>query len=278
MFKSKGFTIGFIILAALNVFLIVVLILLSTGRGDSAMDKIIRTTTTAEEPVSPTGIIDDVTSPVETEPPFTARVLTVNDPHSLPVVGELIKEQGSFTINESAAVGVVFHKLPVFDSAEAEGNTVNYRGTFQVDGKIFVTDSDGKPYLMYHTAEGYYVTGNSNYVKYKAAAGTVPEAPEKVTDYVSQDGRSQLTVHLEDGSHLLFSLTRNGETLLENAVAVYDQYGSARFEYLTEMGASTGDLTFSYEGGTLSVLTVLFAKEIPVDGDKFSTLTLTVKN
>ena len=41
VFKSKGFTIGFSILAALNVFLIVVLILMATGRADNAMDKIV---------------------------------------------------------------------------------------------------------------------------------------------------------------------------------------------------------------------------------------------
>ena len=278
MFKSKGFTIGFCILAALNVFLIVVLIMVSSGRADSAMDKITHTTQATGQETSPTGKIEDITTPeVTTEAPVTARALTKDDPHSLPVVGEMFKEDGSFSINESTAVGVVFHKLPVFDSADAEGNIINYRGTFSVDGKIYVTDSDGKPYLMYHTAEGYYVTGNTTYVKYTASDQAVQESPEKVTDYISPDGRTEMTIYQEDGNHLVFTLKRTRETVLENVVAVYDHYGKARFEYLAGQSAATGDLTFTYEEGKLSMVTVMLAKEINLEGDKFSLLSLSVK-
>ena len=278
VFKSKGFTIGFSILAALNVFLVVALILLATGKADNAMDKIVHTTPASEEAQSPTGRIEDLTTPeVPTEAPNIVRTLTKDDPHSLPVVDELIKEQGSFTINESAAVGVVFHKLPVFDSAEAEGNIVNYRGTFTVDGKIYVTDSEGKPYLMYHTEDGYYVTGNPAYVKYTSADRTVPEDAGKVTDYVSQDGRTEMTIHQEDGDHLIFTLKRHGETVFENAIAVYDHYGQARFEYMSGQGAGTGDLTFSYEEGKVTMVTVMLTREINLEGDKISTLSLSVK-
>lgn len=278
MFKSKGFVIGFSILAALNVFLIVVLILVSTGKADKAMDRITHTTQASGQETSPTGRIEDITTPeVPTEASVSVRALRKDDPHSLPVIEEMIKEEGSFTINESAAVGVVFHKLPVFDSAEAEGNIVNYRGTFPVDGKIYVTDSDGKPYLMYHTTEGYYVTGNAAYVKYTAKDQTMPESAEKAADYVSQDGRSEMTINGEDGNHLVFTLKRNGDIILENAVAVYDHYGKARFEYLAGQSVATGDLTFTYEEGKLSMVTVMLTKEINLDGDKVSMLSLSVK-
>lgn len=280
MFRSKGFTIGFSILAALNVFLVVVLIIISSGRADDAMNKIVQTTEAKEaktEETSPTGKIEDETIPSETEAPVVVRVLTQDDPHTLPVLGELIKEQGSFTINESTGFGVVFHKLPVFDSAEAEGNTINYRGTFQVDGKIYVTDSDGEPYLMYHTEDGYFVTGNASYVKYTAKARMTQEDPDKVADYISQDGRTEMTIHEEDGNHLIFTLLRNGETILQNAVGTYDSYGSARFEYLTADGAAYGNLSFTYEEGKLSLVTVFLNKEINLSGDKISTMTLTLK-
>ena len=278
MFKSKGFTIGFSILAALNVFLIVVLIIVSSGRADNAMDKITHTTAPSNQEQSPTGKIEDETEPLTpTEAAVTARALTKNDPHSLPVIEEMIKEEGSFSIIESAAVGVVFHKLPAFDSAEAEGNIVNYRGTFKVDGKIYIPDSDGKPYLMYHTEDGYYVTGNTSYVKYISSDQTIPESPEKVSDYMSQDGRSEMTIYQEDGNHLVFTLKRNGETVLSNVVAVYDHYGKARFEYLAGQSAATGDLTFTYEEGKLSMVTVVLTKEINLDGDKISMLALSIK-
>ncbi len=280
MFKSKGFTIGFSILAALNVFLVVVLIIISSGKADDAMKKIVQTTEakeTQQAETSPTGRIEDETYPSATEAPIVVRALTQDDPHTMPVLGELIKEQGSFSINESTGFGVVFHKLPVFDSAEAEGNTINYRGTFSVDGKIYVTDTDGAPYLMYHTTDGFFVTGNATYVRYSADVRMTQEDPDKVTVYVSQDGRTEMTVQQEDGNHLIFTLKRNGDTLLENAIGSYDSYGSARFEYLTGGGAAMGSLTFSYEDGKLSLVTVFLNKEINLDGDKFSTLTLTVK-
>ena len=278
MFKSKGFTIGFCILAALNVFLIVVLIMVSSGRADSAMDKITHTTQATGQETSPTGKIEDITTPeVTTEAPVTARALRKDDPHSLPVIEELFNEEGSFSIIESAAVGVVFHKLPAFDSADAEGNIINYRGTFPVDGKIYVTDTDGKPYLMYHTTEGYYVTGNTTYVKYTPKDQTISDSPEKVAEYVSPDGRSEMTIYQEDGNQLIFTLKRTGETILENAVAVYDHYGKARFEYLAGQSVATGDLTFTYEEGKLSMVTVMLAKEINLEGDKISMLSLSVK-
>ena len=280
MFKSKGFTIGFIILCALNLFLIFGLIYVSSGRADSNMNKIVQTTEAGETQSSPTGVIpDEPTTPEPaTEAPVVVRALTTEDPHTMPVVGELIPEQGTLSINESAAVGVVFHKLPAFDSAETEGNLVNYRGSFQVDGKIYVTDTDGKPYLMYHTAEDYYVTSNTTYVNYTPSLRMVAENSEKVTSFASPDGKSELAILQEDGNHLIFSLKRNGQTILDNVVAVYDAYGTARFEYLSAQGAATGDLSFSYEEGRLSLVTAVFSKEISLNGDRFNTLSLAVKN
>ena len=285
MFKSKGFTIGFIILCALNLFLIAGLIYVSSGRADDNMKKITNTTAAEGETRPPTGSIPDETGATEApeiteseteKASGTQRALTADDPHTMPVVLETIPEKGSLSIVESSAVGVVFHKLPAFDSAETEGNVINYRGTFETDGKIYVPDSDGKPYLMYHTADGYYVTGNSNYVTYKPSSRTTPESPEKAAEYISSDRKTSLTIFQEDGNHLVFTLSRNGVPVLENVVAVYDAYGTARFEYLSADGVSTGDLTFSYEEGKLSLLTAVFPKAIETDGTKFTSVSLSV--
>ena len=288
MFKSKGFTIGFIILCAVNLLLLAGLIYVLSGRADKNMDKFVHKTTEAGQGTkAPTGSIPDETGVTETptDAPTEAtedpakkqqRTMTTDDPHTMPVVTELIAEKGSISIIESSGYGVVFHKRPAFDSAETEGNLVNYRGTFETDGKIYVPDSDGKPYIMYHTTDGYFVTGNSNYVTYKPSGRTTPENPEKVAEYRSQDGKTTLTIFQEDGSHLVFTLYRNGTPVLENVIAVYDAYGTARFEFLSLNGAATGDLTFSFEEGKLSLLTAVFSKELEMDGTKFPTLALSV--
>ena len=287
MFKSKGFTIGFIILAALNLFLLIGLIYVLSGRADNSMDQFVRKTTEADQGTkAPTGSIPDETGitdtvpdePTEapTEEALNQRTLTTDDPHTMPVTMELIMEKGSISIIESSGYGVVFHKKPAFDSAETEGNLINYRGTFETDGKIYVPDDDGKPYIMYHTTDGYFVTGNASYITYKPSGRTIPENPEKVTEYFLQDRKTTLTIFQEDGNHLIFTLYRNGKPLLENVVAAYDAYGTARFEYLSVNGVATGDLTFSYEEGKLSLLTAVFNKEIQADGTKFSSLALSV--
>lgn len=66
MFKSKGFTIGFIILCAVNLLLLAGLIYVLSGRADKNMDKFVHKTTEAGQGTkAPTGSIPDETGVTE---------------------------------------------------------------------------------------------------------------------------------------------------------------------------------------------------------------------
>lgn len=199
--------------------------------------------------------------------------------HVYPLIQEIIEEKGTLTLNPAVenTGGVVFHKKPAFDGMDAEGNVVNFRGAYDITGKIFILDND-KPYLMYVTNDGYYVTSNKSYVNYSALSQSVAQDPDKVTTY-GYDSESGiiLTVYAEDGNHVVFSvLSYDGATatpILDDVVAQYDAFGVAHFEF---MNGHPVDGTLAFQKGEAGVasVTVKFDEAIEVEGRSITELTL----
>lgn len=270
MFRSKGFTIAFCILALMIMTLMFVLgYLLFSGSGSQIIENTANLTTqatttteppttTTEEPTTtteaPTTTTEEPTTTTEEVHDYTLRALTKDDDHQLPVVGEEIPEKGVLTIVRAGdnEEGLVFHKRPRFDGMNASGNLVNFSGSFDIVSKIYIMDN-GRPFLMYKTHDDYYVTSSEFYVSY------VPDKPpvtEKDVTKVVSFGYNEpagvvITVHQDDGSHMALSIfdydAANSSTvpLLINLIAEYDEDGSAHFEYHdVDESVHTGRITF----------------------------------
>lgn len=166
LFKSLKFTIAFIVMLVIIIVLTVLLISFLPKKGNDGTD-----ITASQIETFTEGTGDDESSTIESTTVVLSTPTNVSstDEHALPLIDEEISENGSLKINDDMETkgGIIFHKLPVFDSVEAEGNVVNYRGTYPVIGKRFVMYKE-KPTIMYHTSEGYFVTSNTDYVTYTA--------------------------------------------------------------------------------------------------------------
>lgn len=269
MFKSKPFTIAFVLLLLLNLILCGIFFYLVLGKGTDRFAGLFRPSQSASleptAPVAATGVLTRITQ---------------NDDHTYPVLNELISEKGRLTLRANGSTsGVVFHKLPAFDGRDAEGNIVQFAGTYDTVGKVYVDDGE-MPYLMYKTESGYYVTSNPQYVTYQTSETVFTPDSYKVKTYSGgTDAPFSLTLHQEDGNHVAFSLyyISSGEktALLTYMIGTYKETGSAVFEYKDGELLSQGTLTFSgnEEGGNLSV-TVSFAYPITRDEKTFKEFTL----
>lgn len=271
MFKSKAFVIAFVFLVLLNLGLGVFLIVL-LPRGNSPVDFF--PTNTSEQ----TTLSEQTDLTEEIAEDSSLRVLKEDEAHRYPVLSEEIEEKGVLSVNESTAIGVTFHASPVFDDANTKGNIVNYRGSYDIVAKVFVNDN-GKPYLMYKTDDGYYVTSNKTYVTYKTQTLKIPEDKRKVAVYGKADGHKiLLTVHQEDGIHLAFSLNShdgaNSERLLSNVIAAYDDAGTAHFEYAANGRVIEGSVRFELNDTGSYEATIDFGESIVVLGETLREVTL----
>ena len=184
---------------------------------------------------------------------YTIRALYPYQPHTYPVTGENIPERGVLEIIRSGdeGEGLVFHKKPEFDSENAPGNQIIYSGTFNITDKVYVVDNN-RPYIMYHTEDDYYVTGSTTYVKYeKANEPTITPNKLKVTTYgLNEQEKIVVTVHYEDGNHVVFSVydyvDQKQTPVLANVIAKYQDNGTAKFEYHNKDGKDYGG-TLNFE-------------------------------
>jgi len=261
MFKSKSFTIAFIILSIMILGLSGFFIYLVTtpeaatnlemkfisGVDTSEADQpTLTTAATTEEPTTEetTTVPESTTREADTE----LRGLYEDEQHLYPVLGEDIPLKGTLTIIKSGdnGQGLVFHKLPRFDDASVEGNQVIYSGTFRIIAKTYVEDN-GRPVLMYKTEDNYYVTGSTNYVDFTADEDPlIAKDASKVMSYgYDENSGAVVVVYSEDGNHLAFSIFNyvDGGTTpaLTNMVAEYDINGTGHFEYQNHDG-------YTYEG------------------------------
>ena len=241
MFRSKGFTIAFIIMSMVIVGLTVFFItLVSGGAGVAIMSPV--------KPGNETASREEVPS-TEEEHSKEVRPLQAMEEHEFPVLNENIKESGKLTVIEGgAASGVTFHKEPVFDEADTPGNLVKNSGTFEVVSKRFIYDED-MPYIMYYVSDGYYVTSNPRFVSYKADSVKVLPDAKKRKYYKSEDEQEiLLRIFQEDGNHVSFSMYyvegRVEIPVLENVIASYDAFGQAHFEYKCGADRAGGTLVF----------------------------------
>ena len=268
MFKSKGFTITFIILAILILGLSFVLgYLLFSGKGNKLVQNVAsRTSEAPATTTAPTSASEERTTTTEedttTEEPTTTeappdtslRALKAEETHKYPVLGEDISEKGVLTIVRAGddGEGLTFHKKPRFDAATASGNLVLYNGAFDTVAKIYIMNN-GRPFLMYKTHDGYYVTSSDYYVSYKP--DKAPATEKDVTKVVSygydEHKGAVITVHQDDGNTLAFSIydydnaTSSTTPLLTDVIASYDADGVAHFEYHNTDGRTCeGTITF----------------------------------
>ena len=289
MFKSKSFTAAFAVMSVVIVGLIVLLCYLLFGKGgeelisgyqiasvedtdaetdSSESDTSEATTSTEPETTSEeeTETEEETTEEVILITDDSLRALSADEEHQYPVIGEVIPETGVITIIKSGdrGEGIVFHKEPKFDGSDSPGNVVNYNGSFDISGKIYIMDND-RPFLMYQTVDGYYCTSSTTYMSYQANQRTINSDGSKIGAFgVGETEGVELVVHSEDGNHVCFSLLNYDSTsqlttpLLENLVAVYNSLGVAAFEYhYTDGNVYTGTISFEKrEGDDLGSLIV----------------------
>ena len=250
MFKSKGFTAAFIIMSLIAAALAIFLCTLVFGQGKEGL-----LARLSETPAATKADEFPETSSEEAVISTEVRGLHRTEEHNYPVMDEEIQETGKLTIvSGGAANGVVFHKRPLFDEASAEGNTVQASGTFDVVSKVYIYDEE-TAYLMYHVADGYYVTSNPKYVSYKPDVVRVLPDAKKKRVYGYDDERNILVrVFQEDGNHLAFSAYnlkgKETEPVLENVIAAYDAFGTAHFEYKCGVDGAEGTIVFGIDDAT----------------------------
>jgi len=254
MFRSKGFTIAFVILSIMILGLSGLFIYLVTTpdaatnlemKFISGIDSSEAETSSAPTTEAPTTSAVKTTEPEPTtrEPDTELRGLYDDESHQYPVLGEDIPLRGKLKIIRSgdSGEGLVFHKLPRFDSADSVGNQTIYSGEFNIIAKVYVEDN-GRPVLMYKTEDNYYVTGSTTYVEFTPSAeSTIPKDSTKVMSYGYDENTGVVViVYNEDGNHLTFSIFNyvNGSTsdVLMNVIAEYDSDGTGRFEYQNNDG------------------------------------------
>ena len=245
MFKSKGFTAAFIIMSLIAAALAVFLCTLVFGQGKEKL------LTQFAESNSPTEAEEfPETTSEEAVVSTEVRGLHRTEDHVYPVMDDEIKESGKLTIvTGGAANGVVFHKRPLFDDASTEGNVVHASGTFDVVSKLYIYDEE-TAYLMYHVADGYYVTSNPKYVSYKPdSVKVLPDAKKKRVYGYDDESGVIVRIFQEDGNHLAFSAYhlkgKVTEPVLENIIASYDAFGTAHFEYKCGDDAAEGAIVFA---------------------------------
>ncbi|MBO4411771.1 MAG: hypothetical protein J5794_06260 [Lachnospiraceae bacterium] len=271
MFKSKGFTIAFILMSAVIVALSVILGMLVFGQGREAL-----LAGVLGGPNEPQTLVPEPSTSEEDLRP-DVRALHLSEEHQYPVLDEELPETGKLTIIIGAAKdGVIFHKLPKFDAATAEGNLVNTSGTYKIVAKVYVYDKD-TAYLMYRTEDGYYVTSNTKYVTFKSESVKVLPDSKKKKTYTEESGFS-LKVLQEDGNHLAFSVYTDGEALtpfLTDVIASYDAFGTAHFEYKYGSDAYRGTLVFGLNEETGAYKVKLhFDEAILYTGNRITELNL----
>ena len=287
MFKSKGFTIAFSILALLIIVLSVVLgYLVFSGNASNVVDHLVPSQTTASqapetttESVSVTTETTTTAAPTESttqEPPedHSLRHLNPEEEHKYPVLMEDIPEKGVLTIVRPGdeEEGLVFHKRPRFDSMNASGNLVNFSGSFDIVSKIYIIEN-GRPFLMYKTDDGYYVTSSDYYVSYKM--DNKPAAEKDVTKVISYGYNEPYgivaTVHHDDGNTMALSLydydVAKGSTtpLLTDIIAEYDTDGKAHFEYhYTDGNVYEGVVSFETPDDGYTTKQISITLEVPL--------------
>ena len=304
MFKSKGFTIAFSVLAVLIVLLSAVLgYLIFSDNASDVVDHLVPSQTTPSqtpemttEPTTESTEATTTPAPTETtttettEPPvdYSLRHLEADEDHKYPVLMEDIPEKGVLTIVRPGdkEEGLVFHKLPRFDSEKASGNLVNFSGSFDIVSKIYIIEN-GRPFLMYKTDDGYYVTSSDYYISYKA--DKAPATEKDVTKVISYGYNEPygivVTVHHDDGNTMALSFydydvaKSTTVPLLTDIIAEYDSEGKAHFEYHnTDGNVYEGVVSFDTpeDGYTTKQISIMLEAPLPFASGE--TLEITLHN
>ncbi len=279
MFRSKGFTVAFIILSIMIIGLTAVLcyLLIGTdkmpGSGDIASQdpgqiyipptdplqaaSLDAPVSSDEPPAADTSSEEASASPEEAqvqEESSVLRALNSSEEHVYPVAGEEIPVSGAIAVVKPGdfGEGIVFHANPVFDDASTPGNVMQYGGGFRVSAKVYVNSGTDLS-MMYKTTDGYYVTSNPNYIQFTPDAPSAINAdPSKVALYGKDELEGALLqVYSDDGSHVAFTLfyyePQNGvlTPALADVIASYSSYGVGSFEYRNTDGrVYTGTICF----------------------------------
>ena len=294
MFRSKGFTAAFCILATLIAALLVFFFYLVFGNG---VENILGVASSTSETTSETASSEETTTAVTTEtttettaettteetttteeeteaPALSASSLTLEDVHNYPVMGEEAEEAGIVTITKDGenGEGIVFRPTPEFNDPNTLGNVINHTGAFDTVQKKFFL-ADGYSYFLYKTFDGYYVAMDHGCLTYTAQSPASTQDLSVITNYGKNDGNGvALMVYDSDGTHILFSIygTEDEEnTGIRNAVGMYLADGKAVFEYKTEDGEiHKGTLTFAdvSEGTRYKKVTITFDCEVLFSG------------
>lgn len=302
MFKSKGFTAAFIILSLLIIALGGVFIyLLVGGEGEQIIENVIvgpsdeaptlppsePQDTTPEEAESgeaeETAAEDDSLEaqpseeaavsdiPADTPGDYQLRARLMSEPHNLPLIDELITEDGYITIvkDGDAGEGITFRQDPAVGTATKMGDVVNHSGSFDISQKLYIL-YNGQPFLLYKTADNYYVTSSRTYVSFTARTPhIVSEDPDRIGTYGEAEGSGLcLKVHQDDGQTMAFSLyNADGSDFLVNVIGTYNSEGRAKFEFHNSDGNfADGTLSFSEPDNGKRTAVISFSAPVAADG------------
>lgn len=292
LFKSKGFTVGFILLALLIIALLTVLIYLLSGHGPgsqpvlssysgeertpeirtdpeedntgnpdlvSQSESESETITESEEETEPS---DEESSEEDSEAPTENAVsdfrpLLPDEEPKYPVLNKVIPEKGTLSVHR--AEGLIFHTQPKFDGRDENDNIIVNDGDFPVIGKIFILGNDGTPAMMLKTETNYFVTSDPGLVSYRADRTMFAPNSRFTGKYGSGDGKGLVVqVFAEDGNHVCFTIYNDSNGIetpaLSNVVAEYEEAGWGNFEFkYTDGKTYDGMIEFHQAAGTIQV-------------------------
>ncbi len=288
LFKSKGFTAGFVLLSLLIIALLTVLIYLLSGRGPGSQPVFSSYSGEERTPEIRTDPEEDITdnpetvsqseteseSETETEESSSEednsvenselpgeqtvfRPLLPDEEPKYPVLNKVIPESGTLSVHRPE--GLIFHTLPQFDGPEDNDNIIVNDGEFPVIGKIFVLGNDGTPSMMLKTENNYFVTSDPGLVTYRASRTTFAPNSRFMGTYGSGDGKGIIVqVYAEDGNHVCFTIFNDMNGIqtpaLSNVIAEYEDAGWGNFEFKYNDGKSyDGMIEFHQAAGTIQV-------------------------
>lgn len=312
MFKSKGFTIAFILLSLVIIGLAGVFIYFISGDdGKKVVESISQTAAAATEDEAPPVLYEDIAEeasevaeeaapeadaeaeagqPAETEAlsesetagdvlqaaaaapeatpgDYSLRAIRPEEPHIMPLIDELITDTGVLTVDRDgdAGEGILFRKNLEVGTEMKLGDVVNHGGAYDISYKVY-TLYNGDPFLLYKTADEFFVTGSPGYVTFTASAPhTVPYDTGRLGLYGEAEGLGALLkIYQDDGQTLAFSIVKpNGDKMLANIIATYNANGVAEFEFHnTDGNFATGTIGFTEDANGRRKAVISFSSPV----------------
>lgn len=270
MFKSKKFTVGFVILLILDIAALVVFLSLIMGRSCGK---------TSDEGVVASGD-ESLSTESKSEDSIGVAIMVpeATDIHDIPILNEIIPEKGILRIKDGAGP-VVFHKSPANDDPNTMGNVINQTGGFDITGKKFILDN-GKPILLYQTFDEYYVVYEPDKMTYTSQSMSFAIQDRKTLGLYGKKGVDDVLLEIfeDDGGCFMFSLYdgTSGEPILENVVARYETASSAKFEYKDGGGnMASGNINMQDRAkDSISGLSISFEGPVSIGGKSVTSVSL----